>query len=141
VHPRLNRRGDFGFDMRQNWMEIVEIPPTGGLDEFDRKQVRNDYPLMALWEMGVKKIRIPFQDLQTADNIDRLRMLKSHGHEFTLFSFGNPSAHHRDLITAHQDIFSAWEIGLNWEVLERDIGGVGEIARAVPCHQPWFPGR
>ena len=32
---------------------------------------------------------------------------------------------------AYQDIFSAWEIGLNWEVLERDIGGVGEIARAV----------
>ena len=27
-----------------NWMEIVEIPPTGGLDEFDRKAVRNDYP-------------------------------------------------------------------------------------------------
>jgi 3',5'-cyclic AMP phosphodiesterase CpdA len=31
VHPRLNRRGDFGFDMRQSWMEIIEIPPTGGL--------------------------------------------------------------------------------------------------------------
>jgi hypothetical protein len=58
-------------------------------------------------------------------------MLRSHGHEFTLFSFGNPSPRHRDLITAHQDIFSAWEIGLNWEVLERNIGGVGEIAQAV----------
>ncbi len=131
VHPWLNRRGDFGFDMRHNWMEIVEIPPTGGLDEFDRKEVRNDYPLMALWEMGVRKVRVPFRDLQVPDNIDRMRILKSHGHEFTLFSFGNPTPHQRALITANQDIFSAWEIGLNWEVLERDIAGVGEVARAV----------
>ena len=131
VHPRLNKRGDFGFDMRHNWMEIVEIPPTGGLDEFDRKEVRNDYPLMALWEMGVKKLRVPLRDLLVPDNVDRMRMLRAHGHQFTLFSFGDPAPRHRDLITAHQDIFSAWEIGLNWEVLERDIGGVGEMARAV----------
>ncbi len=117
--------------MRQNWMEIVEIPPTGCLDEFDRKEVRNDYPLMALWEMGVKKVRVPLRDLLVPDNIDRMRMLKAHGHEFTLFSFGDPAPHLRNLITAHQDIFSAWEICLNWEVLERDIGGVGEMARAV----------
>ena len=31
----------------------------------------------------------------------------------------------------NQDIFSAWEIGINWEVLERIIGGIGEIARQV----------
>ncbi len=131
VHPRLNRRGDFGFDMRQNWMEIVEIPPTGGLDEFDRKEVRNDYPLMALWEMGVRKVRVPLRDLLVPYNVERMRMLKAHGHEFTLFSFGDPTPRHRDLITKHQDLFAAWEIGLNWETLERDIGGVGEIARAV----------
>ncbi len=131
VHPRLNKRGDFGFDMRQNWMEIIEIPPTGCLDEFDRKEVRNDYPLMALWEMGVKKVRVPLRDLLIPDNIDRMRTLKAHGHEFTLFSFGDPARHHRDLIAANQDIFSAWEICLNWEVLERDIGGVGEMAQAV----------
>jgi hypothetical protein len=63
VHPRLNRRQSLGFDMRQNWMEIVEIPPTGSLDEFDRKEVRNDYPLMALWEMGVRHLRVPLRDL------------------------------------------------------------------------------
>jgi len=131
VHPRLNRRGDFGFDMRQNWMEIVEIPPTGSIAEFDRKEVRNDYPLMALWEMGVKKIRVPLRDLLIPDNLHRMRMLKAHGHEFTLFSFGDPAPHHRALITAHQDIFSAWEICLNWEVLERDIGGASEMAQAV----------
>jgi hypothetical protein len=112
-------------------MEIIEIPPTGGLDEFDRKEVRNDYPLMALWEMGIRKVRIPLRDLLLPRNRDRLRMLKAHGQEFTLFSFGDPAPHHRDLILAHQDIFSAWEVGMNWDVLERISGGIGAIAGQV----------
>jgi len=110
---------------------VMRVLPTGGLDEFDRKEVRNDYPLMALWEMGVRKIRVPMRDLLVPGNIERMRMLKAHGHQFTLFTFGDPAPHHRDLITANQDIFSAWEIGLNWEVLERVIGGIGEMAGRV----------
>ncbi|NQV83111.1 MAG: metallophosphoesterase [Rhodospirillales bacterium] len=131
VHPRLNRHAALGFDMRQNWMEIVEIPPTGGLDEFDRKEVRNDYPLMAIWEMGVRRLRVPMRDLLVADARERMRALKRHGHEFTLFSFGEPDERTRELIVANQDIFSAWEIGVNSEVLERIIGGIGNIARRV----------
>jgi len=41
--PRENTRAAIGFDLRQNWAEITEVAPSGGLDEFDRKQVRNDY--------------------------------------------------------------------------------------------------
>ena len=57
--PRANAALRIGFDLRQNWAEICEVPPSGGLDEFDRKLVRNDYPLMALIEMGIRDIRIP----------------------------------------------------------------------------------
>lgn len=131
LHPRLNPHPALGFDMRQNWMEIVEIPPTGGLDEFDRKEVRNDYPLMALWEMGVRKLRVPLRDLQVAGNRERMRQLQRQGQEFTLFSFGVPDARNRQLIFENQDIFSAWEIGLNWEVLARIAPEIGEIGRQV----------
>ena len=129
VHPRLNPHAALGFDMRQNWMEIVEIPPTGGLDEFDRKEVRNDYPLMALWEMGVRKLRVPLRDLLLAENRERMRLLKRQGHEFTLFSFGTPDARSRQLLLDNQDIFSAWEIGVNWEVFERIAAEIGDAAR------------
>lgn len=129
VHPRLNPHAALGFDMRQNWMEIVEIPPTGGLDEFDRKEVRNDYPLMALWEMGVRKLRVPLRDLLLAENRNRMRLLKRQGHEFTLFSFGAPDARSRQLVLDNQDIFSAWEIGVNWEVLERIAAEIAAAAR------------
>ncbi len=131
LHPRTNTKTSFGFDMRQNWMELVEIPPTGGLDEFDRKEVRNDYPLMALWEMGIRKLRVPVRDLMLDDNRDRMRMLKRHGHEFTLFSFGAPSALEQELITAHQDIFTAWEIGVNWNVFAEEVADIGTFARKV----------
>ena len=131
VHPRRNPHGGFGFDMRQNWMEVVEIPPTGGLDEFDRKEVRNDYPLMALWEMGVRKLRVPLRDLLVDDVRDRMRTLTRHGHEFTLFTFGAPSDRDVALIEANQDIFAAWEIGMNWEKLENIIGVIGDAARRI----------
>ena len=63
IHPLQNPHSRFGFDMRQNWLEEVEIPPSGSLDEFDRKRMRNDYALMALVEMGVRRVRIPVTDL------------------------------------------------------------------------------
>jgi len=131
VHSRINRHAGFGFDMRQNWMEIVEIPPTGGLDEFDRKEVRNDYPLMALWELGVRKLRVPLRDLLVADVRERMRMLTRLGHQFTLFTFGAPSTRDRQLIAANADIFSAWEIGFNQDALEREIAAIGEAARHI----------
>ena len=136
VHPRLNRRDGFGFDMRQNWMETVEIPPTGGLDEFDRKTARNDYPLMALWEMGVRRVRIPSRDLALPERARRLRDLRDHGHLFTLFTFGAPKARLRDLVARHGDLLASWEICLNVESLERDIADVGEAARSAgpPVH-------
>lgn len=131
VHPRRNPHGGFGFDMRQNWMEVVEIPPTGGLDEFDRKEVRNDYPLMALWEMGVRKLRVPLRDLLVADVRERMRVLRRHGQEFTLFTFGAPTARDVALIAEHQDIFAAWEIGMNWDKRETIVGGIGDAARRI----------
>lgn len=131
VHPRLNPHDGFGFDMRQNWMEVVEIPPTGGLDEFDRKEVRNDYPLMALWEMGVRKLRVPLRDLLVSDVRERMRTLTRHGLEFTLFTFGAPTARDVALIGENQDIFSAWEIGMNWDKLEQIVGGIGDAARRI----------
>ncbi|MDA0681558.1 MAG: metallophosphoesterase [Proteobacteria bacterium] len=136
LHPLTNAQASFGFDMRQNWMEMIEIPPTGGLDEFDRKEVRNDYPLMALWEMGVRNLRVPMRDLLVTDARERMRMLRSQGQEFTLFSFGAPSLMERELILTHQDIFSAWEIAVNWTTFDHEAPAIGEIARqtAMPVY-------
>ncbi len=115
LHPRENRHAPLGFDMRQNWTELVEIPPTGGLDEFDRKLVRNDYPLLAIWEAGLRKLRIPLRDLESPRVRDRLYLLSDHGQDFTVFSYGPPTDHQRDLLIEHRELIEAWEVGFALE--------------------------
>lgn len=110
-HPKLIDRSAFGFDMRQDWMETVEVPPSGGLDEFDRKRARNDYPLLGLWEMGIRNLRIPLSDLATASRRERLRALAEHGFAYTLFTFGLPDTRARGLIVENADLLSEWEAG------------------------------
>lgn len=131
LHPRTAPAGALGFDMRQNWMEVVEVPPTGALDEFDRKEVRSDYPLMALWQLGVSHVRVPFRDLLVEANRERMRSLIHHGHRFTLFTFGEPNPLERKLIEEHQHIFASWEIGVNWSVFEAEAPGIGTFARSL----------
>ena len=57
------------LDMRHAWAEEVEIPPSGALDEFERKKVRNDYPLLALWEMGFKHFVSLFRTCSTTESV------------------------------------------------------------------------
>ncbi len=131
LHPRQNLHGGFGFDMRHNWMEVVEIPPTGGLDEFDRKVVRNDYALMALWEMAVRRVRVPVRDLMARDNVARMEVLRSHGLSFTLMSFGAPTARQAARLEEHADVFSAWDVAVNRDALDRDLAAVAGHARGT----------
>ena len=124
VHPLENPLTRFGFDMRQNWLEVIEIPPSGGLDEFDRKRTRNDYGLMALLEMGVRRLRIPARDLLDAGHRARLDELAQLGFKFTLFSFDKPSAPLAAAIEGAKGLIDAWEIGQTLETL-------GDVAAAV----------
>ena len=111
IHPLENPNTRFGFDMRQNWLEIVEIPPSGALDEFDRKRTRNDYALMALLEMGVRRVRIPARDLFDQDHRRRLDDCARLGMLFTLFSFGIPNQRLLNAVSEARGLIDNWEIG------------------------------
>ena len=110
IHPLENPNTRFGFDMRQNWLEIVEIPPSGALDEFDRKRTRNDYALMALLEMGVRRVRIPARDLFDPDHRRRLDDCARLGMLFTLFSFGVPDQRLLEAVSEARGLVDNWEI-------------------------------
>ena len=117
--PRADAAPVLGFDLRQNWAEITEVPPSGGLDEFDRKSVRNDYALLALQEMGVRHIRIPLHDLLDPVRRARLTTLKHLGFEITLFSYGVPEPEVLDLIAAQAGNLMDWELTIDWPDLDR----------------------
>jgi predicted phosphodiesterase len=110
LHPLQNPNTRFGFDMRQNWLEIVEIPPSGSLDEFDRKRMRNDYALMALIETGARRVRIPARDLFDPDHRKRLEDCACQGFLFTLFSFGVPNQRLLDAVSGAKGLIDIWEI-------------------------------
>lgn len=110
VTPASNRAAVIGFDMREDWQERIAIPPSGGLDEFDRKFVRNDYPFLALWEMGARHLKIPLSDLFDARYAKRLYELHELGFRFTLYSYATFSAEVIELVAKHRSVIDSWEI-------------------------------
>ena len=119
LHPIENWRAPLGFDMRQDWMDLIQVPPSGGTDEFNRKVARNDYPLLALWEMGIRRLRIPKLDIAESRRRERLLALRDHGHEFVLYSFGLPEEDILNHVIKNKNILSALEITFAWSDLKK----------------------
>ncbi|MFT5505819.1 MAG: Icc-related predicted phosphoesterase [Gammaproteobacteria bacterium] len=105
-----NFSSSFGFEMRQDWFETIHIPPSGGLDEFDRKSVRNDYGLLALLDMGIRKIRLPLIDLSDPLRRSRLIDLKSFGFSYNFYSFGAPDKNLCRLMVEQAELIDSWII-------------------------------
>jgi len=110
VHGLAPSRGGVGLDLRQPWCDSAHIPTPWGLDVFRRKRIRNDYPLLALWEMGVRDLRVPLDDLADAETRSRMAELAALGHRFTAFTYGLPKGAARQALIDHGQILNAWEV-------------------------------
>ena len=132
--PRENAAPRIGFDLRQNWAEVSEVPPSGGLDEFDRKLVRNDYPLLSLIEMGVRDVRIPLSDLRDGVRRTRLRSLRHLGFQTTLFSYGNPDAEDLDIVVGAAGTLVDWEVTVDWSRLDTDLIAAAHAQSGLPIY-------
>ncbi len=97
-------------DLRIPWCDEVDIPTPWGLEIFERKNVRNDYPLAALWEMGVTELRIPISDLLNPRVSDRVKQLSALGHRFTIVMFGLPNEERRAALAEHSQGIKAIEV-------------------------------
>lgn len=49
--------------LRHAWHLPRALPYNGPMEEFGRKQARNDYPLLRLLQLGIETVRIPGEDL------------------------------------------------------------------------------
>ncbi len=131
IHPLQNSHTALGIDLRQPWAEIVAIQPSGGLDEFARKIVRNDYPLQALWEMGISRLRVPLQDLTDPQVRSRMADLRDLGMRFTAFSFEIPKDIYRDALVNHGHLLEAWEVGFAWSDFDEIRDGIKTLKGEV----------
>ncbi|MTJ04787.1 metallophosphoesterase family protein [Sediminimonas qiaohouensis] len=110
VHSWLGAPCPVGVDLRQQWAEPVAITPSGAVDEFYRKKARNDYTLASLWETGIRQVRIPLDDLQSATARARVALLAEAGHEVVLFIYNVPQGDTLALLHEHRDLLAKLEI-------------------------------
>jgi len=127
-HTREVTHDLIGFDMRHPWNELIEIAPSGALDEFRRKTVRNDYPLFALWRMGVKRMRIPAEDLTNESTLARMQMLRQLGHEFVVITQGMPSEEVVSCVRMNQGLIKRWDVTLPIAMLEQVVDKLRALA-------------
>jgi len=133
VHTKTNVNAALGVDLRHPLVEVIDIAATGGVQEFERKRIRNDYPLMALWEMGVRKMRAPLHDIEDAYVRDRMRLLADIGHRFVFYCFGAPGPEVRCLLVEHRGLASALEVIAPWSDMPGVISALAEVKAAVGC--------
>ncbi|MCH2630308.1 MAG: metallophosphoesterase [Nisaea sp.] len=106
------------IDMRHAWAEELTVAPSGAVDEFRRKIARNDYPIMALWEMGIRGLRVPIQDLENDKTRRRMQIMTEVGHNFHVYVYDIPTGEQISLIKENAHLLSQLEIVISWDKIQ-----------------------
>ncbi|MFC6762097.1 metallophosphoesterase family protein [Sulfitobacter porphyrae] len=83
---RAGRCASLGVQLRTAWADLHPISINGPVDEFVRRRVRNDYTLLALWETGLRDLRVPLADVVEDATFERLAWLVAMGHRLTCYT-------------------------------------------------------
>jgi len=103
-----------GVQLRYPIAEVTELPYMGPVDEFVRKKARNDYTTLALWETGIRTVRLPLTDLTDETTRRRLRELHRMGSRYGFFTVNAPKP---DVIVEHKSLVDFLEVILPWETV------------------------
>lgn len=121
-----------GLHLRHNWAEIVSLPYNGPMDEFLRKEARNDYYLLALLELGTARLRIPLRDFASEPFRDRVRDLAGLGFKFTAFHFGVPGQGEIAALEADADLIASAEFVIPWSHRKAFASGLAGLRKRLP---------
>lgn len=131
VHTKESELVNVGVDMRHPWAEVMEIAPSGALDEFERKVARNDYPLVALWEMGLRRMRVPMQDLLSERIRRRMDLLQRVGHRFQVYCYGLPDDQVQNVLVRHGSLIDRLELVIDWETVDDQLPAIAAMKQAT----------
>jgi 3',5'-cyclic AMP phosphodiesterase CpdA len=115
-----------GVSLRHSWAEPIQLPAEG-LDEFTRKQARNDYLVQAFWELGTARVRVPLADLESPAGRARMADLRATGQRFTVFGIGLPTPEGHALLAANEGLLDGWEIIVPPPSLTAAAHRIGEL--------------
>jgi hypothetical protein len=117
-----------GISLRHSWASTSKLP-FDNLDEFTRKQVRNDYPLLGMLELGIRNLRLPLSDLEDEETRTRMRALRPLGFCFNIFSIGLPDDKVKAKLIRHRDLVDCWEIIATRSQIPGVIDWIREVKR------------
>lgn len=109
-----------GLTLRHAWDAVLDIP-ADGLEPFRRKQARNDLVLFATWELGVRLLRLPFDDLRRDSTRTRLTALAERGQRVVAWTAEPLTPDDIALVAAHRDILEAVELIVPRAWLDRPL--------------------
>lgn len=133
VHLQEAKRTPMGVELRHAWGRTVELPASGAIDEFERKFVRNDYTLMALWEMGMGPLRVPLHDLLDENVRTRMQLLVDRGHRFTVYSLNLPQGKAFEKLAKSSVNLDAFELVIPWSKRESMTEDIKNLKTALNC--------
>ncbi|MFA9496500.1 MAG: metallophosphoesterase [Candidatus Bathyarchaeota archaeon] len=113
-HPSEGLSAPLGVQLRYPIAEVTELPYMGPVDEFVRKKARNDYTALALWEAGIKTVRLPLADLTDETTRRRLHELHRMGSRYGFFTVNTPIP---SLIAEHRYLVDFLEVIQPWETV------------------------
>ena len=128
-HPVEVSQTALGVHLRHAWNEVVELPYNSPTDEFQRRAVRNDYPLLALWQSGVGHLRIPLAEFSSPDSSGRLAALQGAGMRYTAFTAGVTDDRQTETLRRHARMIDGWEVVLPSATIAADLPAIEEIRR------------
>ena len=101
--------------LRHDWCQSTTMPANGPMEEFTRKVTRNDYPILRLKQLGIKKVRVPLVDFLDPVSAARIHLLSGFGIKAVVFFSGNISKKDfKTLTNMNENIYAI-------EVISRDI--------------------
>jgi 3',5'-cyclic AMP phosphodiesterase CpdA len=110
AHPWQPNGAAVTMDLRRPWCDEGDVATPWAVEIFERKYARNDYPLSALWEMGITDLRIPISDILDPRVSKRVKELSGLGHRFTVVMFGLPNEERRAALAEHKAGIKAVEV-------------------------------
>ena len=125
-HPKKHSIVPLGVFLRHPWAETTVLPHNGPLDEFERKEARNDFQLAALWRMGIRHTRVPLRYILNPATRARMADLVAIGHRFTVFGFGIPTAAVETLY-AHVDLIDRYECVLPLDMIPQEAASLADF--------------
>jgi predicted phosphodiesterase len=113
LHPSEGLYPPVAVQMRHDWSALMALPTNGPLDEFTRKKVRNDYPILATWQIGISWLRVPIEEVLSPQSRERMCALQAMGQKFVGMVFGVPDKTTLEKLNAHSAQIDVLEVILS----------------------------